>query len=173
MRIAVGMFCLIMSWSAHSKPVIEIFFDGLERHEPALVSNAAARCAALFTVQAAVITRDAPDEEMIGQFQEAASNLQRGMLATNGMIKMKRGVEVDQEMKETLLQEVHEQTMATVEFYTDRMRANQLSTGEMWGKDELIKADMEFCPMLTRMITSDAWGNTLMTDDWSFWDENL
>ena len=170
MRYFLALIALAFSLSAHSKPVMEIFFDGLERHEAALVSNSAARCAALFYVQSAILTRDTNETQLIEQLQQGASELQKSMVVTNGLIKMKRGVEVD---NDALLQEVHQQTTATMDFYTERMKANQLSTGEMWGQDELIKADMEFCPLLTQLINSDAWFETVMTDDWSFWDENL
>ena len=114
--------------------------------------------------------RDAGNTEAAEAFQKSASNLQLSMAMTNGMIRKNRGADVD---GDTLMEEVQQQTSVTMTFYTDRMKDNQLNTGEMWGQDELIKLDMEFCPQFPRMIGSDAWAETLMTKDWGFWDETF
>lgn len=167
---AVMLALSAQGWAQGPRPVMEIFFDGLERHEAALVANAAARCAGLFYVQSALMLRDTNDKEAAEAFQESASSLQISMVITNGMIRKNRGVEVD---NDALMEDAQQQTSANVGFYSDRMKVNQLNTGEMFGQDELIKLDLKLCPLLPDLLDSEAWAKTLMTNDWSFWDDNF
>lgn len=175
MKKIMGVLVIMLSASAHAlaqgpKPVAEIFVDGLERHEAALVANSAARCAGLFLIQGALMLRDTNNKEAAEAFQESAVRLKRSMIITNGMIRKNRGVEVD---NEALMEDAQQQTSANVAFYSDRMKTNQLNTGEMFGQDELIKLDLQLCPTLADLLDSEAWAKTLMTNDWSFWDENF
>jgi hypothetical protein len=148
-------------------PVSDMFFNGLKRHEIALVANAAARCGALYTIVGQVLLRDTADTAAAERFDETGMNFSLIAMHSNAALLKQRGVNVDvAALNESALKQLDQFT----EIYVERMTKNQQSDGEMWGSDELIQSDISFCTNLT-ILNGDEWSNTLITGDWKFWDE--
>lgn len=153
--------------SAQSQAVAEMFMAGMDRHEMAIISSATARCSALMNLQSAVIQRDTSNEAVAERLSEIGSNMLMATALTNAMIYKQRGKDIS---KDEIFDQALGQQSAMLDFYSERMQANQMRTGEMWGQDQLIVADMEVCPKLYSILDSKAWINTLETGDWSHWD---
>lgn len=148
-------------------PVMEMFFNGMERHEISMIATAATRCGSLNMVVGGIIARDTSDTNVSDSLTELGTGLVTIGLYTNAALMKLRGVEVD--MASLQKRALNSQDMFT-KIYLERMEKNQARTGEMFAGDELIKSDLEFCKSLT-ILTSDEWLETLTTNNWDYWDE--
>jgi hypothetical protein len=150
-------------------PVADMFINGMERHEFALVSNAALRCGSLYLLMSAILTRDTNDSDTAKALEEQAKNYSIMGLYTAAALRKRRGVDVN---VDEIQERVVLQSKLFTELYGARMKSNQASTGEMWGSDELIKGDIEFCKMVG-VLSSDEWAKTLTSNNWDYWDETF
>lgn len=149
------------------QPVALMFMGGMEKHEFSLISNSASRCGSLFSVVSQILARDTSDTEVAESLGELGDNLLLIAMMTNGALLKHRGKDVEfDELQQRSLQQLDVFT----EIYVKRMTSNQASSGEMWGQDTLIKSDMEFCKRL-KILFADEWSETLVTNDWSYWDK--
>lgn len=165
------LLALALAFSANAlaqpQAVVEMFMTGMDRHEMAIISNATARCSALMNLQSAIIDRDTSDEALAERLSEVGSNMLMATALTNAMIYKHRGKDISQD---EIFDQALGQQSAMLDFYSERMQANQMRTGEMWGQDQLMVSDMEVCPTLYSVLDSKPWINTLETGDWSHWD---
>lgn len=168
--VLLGMFiCPLVLADEELPPVSNMFFNGMERHEMAMVATAATRCGTLNLVVGEIIARDTPDTTTVASFREFGNGLLMIGLYTNAALMKLRGVDV--EMADLQERALNSQKMF-MEIYGKRMERNQARTGEMWSGDEVIKSDLEFCKSLT-IVTSDEWIKTLQTNNWDYWDETF
>jgi hypothetical protein len=168
--VSLGMFiCPLVLADEELPPVSKMFFNGVERHEMAMVATVATRCGTLNLVVGEIIARDTSDTATVASFREYGNGLLMIGLYTNAALMKLRGADVEM----AVLQEraLNSQKMF-MEIYGERMERNQARTGEMLSGDEVIKSDLEFCKSLT-ILTSDEWINTLQTNNWDYWDETF
>ena len=173
-KVALAVSAISMSTvcaSAEMKTASQIYFDGLARHEKAMVANATARCAGMVTVQQAVVTRDAPQSPALAAMSTTKETLVSAMLATNYMIAEQRGAT---RPASAYVEDAQGQIEAHTTFYLERMQKNQISTGEMFGQDNLIIQDMEFCgQLLPTLLDNEYWLAVLENNDWTFFDDKI
>lgn len=170
-RLSVVLSAWLCSCAASASdelsPVMNAFFDGMKRHELAIISNVATRCGTLNLIVGQVIARDTPDKAVSDNLTELGENLLVIGLYTNGALLKHRGKDID-------MADLQDRGLKTqdrfTEIYLGRMNRNQINTGEMWGSDEVIKSDLEFCQSL-RILFSDEWVKTMETNDWDYWDD--
>ena len=165
--LCAWLFSCAASESDELSPVLHSFFDGMKSHELAIISNVAARCATLNLIVGQVIARDTPDKAVSDKLTELGENLLVIGLYTNGALLKLRGKDID-------MADLQDRGLKTqdrfTEIYLGRMNRNQINTGEMWGSDEVIKSDLEFCQSLT-ILFSDEWLKTMETNNWDYWDD--
>ena len=149
------------------EPVVRMFMNGMERHEFAMVSNAAIRCGSLYMLLSGILTRDTNDKDEAAKLNEQGLLYGQVGIYTVAALRTHRGVDADiSEIQDRVVQQMGQVT----EFYVARMTSNQASAGEMWGSDDLIKGDMKFCSKLG-VLVSEEWGKTLESNNWDYWDE--
>lgn len=152
------------------EPVINMFFNGMERHELSLVANASFRCSALYQMMGAILQRDTDDKQTVDGYLNAGSELLMIGMYTNMALFKHRGNELEQgDAQNRALGQLD----MFMKAYSERMTQNQASFGEMFGSDELMKSDIEACQMISQIVLSEPWGETIVKNDWTFWDENL
>ncbi len=168
--ILLGIFiCPLVLADEELPPVSNMFFEGMERHEMAMVATAATRCGTLNLIVGEIIARDTPDTTTVASFRELGNGLLMIGLYTNAALMKLRGTDV--EMADLQERALNSQRMF-MEIYGERIERNQARTGEMWNGDEVIKSDLEFCKSLT-ILTSDEWIKTMQTNNWDYWDESF
>lgn len=165
--LCAWLFSYAASASDELSPVMNAFFDGIKRHELAIISSVATRCGTLNLIAGQVIARDTPDKALSDKLTELGENFIVMGLYTNGALLKHRGKDAD--MADLQDRGLKTQNRFT-EIYLDRMNRNQINTGEMWGSDDVIKSDIEFCQSLT-ILFSDEWLKTLETNNWDYWDD--
>jgi len=149
------------------EPVVRMFMNGMERHEFAMVSNAALRCSSLSMLISAVLRRDTNYSETAKRLEDQSNDYSIVGQYTVAALRKHRGVDVN---VDEIQERVSQQMSQFAEIYVKRMNSNQLSTGDMWSSDELIKGDLESCKNL-RILSSEEWGKTLESNNWDYWDE--
>ena len=166
--VLLGMFTTPLAVANDElPPVMGMFFNGMERHEIAMISTAATRCGALNMVVGGILVRDTSETDASDSYTELGTGLVTMGIHSNAALMTLRGVELD--MASLQKRALNSLDMFT-KIYLERMEKNQARTGEMFGGDELIKSDLEFCKTLT-ILMSDEWVETLKTNNWDYWDE--
>ena len=166
--VASSVISTVASASASEplSPVMIPFFDGMKRHELAIISNVATRCGTVTSIVGQVVARDTPDEAVSESLIELGEGLLVTGLYTNAALLKHRGKDID-------MTELQDRALKTqdrfTKIYFERMTQNQINSGEMWGGDEVIKSDLEFCQSLT-ILFSDEWLKTMETNNWDYWD---
>ena len=149
------------------RPVSDMFIKGIVQHDFVLVSNAALRCGSLVLMVGELTDRDTPDIDVASGLSELGGGLSTMGMYTAAAVFKHRGMEVDWE---DVQQRSLDMTDRYTKTYMNRMSQNQISDGQMFAEDELITADLDFCPSM-RILFTDEWAETIGSNDWSYWDE--
>tara|TARA_B100001093_G_scaffold492766_1_gene534213 strand:+ start:16 stop:693 length:678 start_codon:yes stop_codon:yes gene_type:complete len=152
------------------KPALQIFLDGFKRNDLILVSKAAYRCGALHLTVSEILRRDTSDTETAKKFKDSGGVLSLLAMTTEGYKLKHRGKKND---PEDLQRRALSQIELYTEMYGERIKKNQFSSGDMFSSDPLMTQDMQDCNLLTGILSSEDWLETMETNDWSNWNDVL